>query len=1212
MAYTVSNTFKNHIKDATMPKGCIVLLDDAYFDDKDFTGDVTVQQYFNTSEDLTFGDCPSDSLSFTVLSNGKLVGYSFGRAKVYFGTMTASVNYSMGGNLAHIEIGNVSYNATEDGLYKGSTKIDDGRYVSLVSDGTIVYAVGPDGAVKVVNSTSAVSKYVPTTFMADKLLTPTSAVFNDSTATVWTDGTKYTYEYVPMGEYNVEKPRSTVGAVVSVTDAHDDMTKFDKDASDFVSAITYPITLGELFEDLCEFCGVSYVTSTFPNSNLSMSSSPFSNSSFNCRQILSWIAEKAYRVAHMNRTGQLELVWLSNDVESLTASDVMTDGYIVSEYVTQAVDSVLLKAQNGSSVTYGDSSNNPYPITGNPFINTITAQDLAQYKAIPTYVPIAMAVFEADPSVDIGDRIDFEKIALDYVALSDIFANVYADVDRTLLLQQYGEAYQYPLMNRTIVFNGGLKATYEATGNQKRAYDARYTEYNALISVNESQLSGAVDEAKLYSDEELNAFKNGQYAQFVTQTATDIANAQSAAEQTASDALQSFIGGQYAGDLHNLQTQIDGQIETYFNNYIPTLNNFPASQWTNTATRDKHLGDLFYIVDNPDRNGETYRFAYSQNEYKWILVEDTAVTSAIQQAQNAYALAGAKKRVFTAQPVPPYDVGDLWVNGNDFYYCRTAQASGSYVASHWTTATGYTKTTTYYQSSFPTNPYTGDLCIRLDMGKSLYRYNGNAWEEVRDTGISQALANAADAQETADGKIVTFAQNTQPSAKAVGDLWIKTNENNRLYRWSGSEWQAIPDTYALANFITNTYTPDQTATQNAINTKTATYYQNTAPTSGIHSGDLWINTAQGEGNKLYRYDGNDWVNVQDAGIQIAIANAADAQATADGKIMTYAQNDAPTDDPEGTLDEGDLWIDTNDNNKLYRWSGSSWMQYTDNSAVVAYDQQLDQMAVFNKLTNNQANQGIYIQDGKIYVNAEYIKAGVLTGVEINNGSGTFRVSESGVVYASDLRITGGSIDIEVTQPYMNLFRITSSYTESTHRIAIGAEQMQAVWESEQGFSYTSNYSSTGLVTIMDGHIRTQLSKEGLTFLDANGNRTANYPATPTNGNSLAVCTCGYNGSGWNFKINVGGQYGGRMTFIVLAGHQSGAGYTRMMVCTATITGAGGEVSSVAISYYQPYQNTSSLTASYNATSHILSITMANAWAGATAIYDSRFLDIQAA
>lgn len=1011
MAYSVSNNFKTSIKDATKPKSCIILFDDAFFASEDFTGDVTVQQYFNTSEDLTFGDCPSDSLSFSIISNGKLVGYSFGRAKVYFGTMTASVNYSMGGNLAHIEIGNVSYNATEDGLYKGSTKIDDGRYVSLVSDGTIVYAVGPDGAVKVVNSTSAVSKYVPTTFMADKLLTPTSAVFNDSTATVWTDGTKYTYEYVPMGEYNIERPRSTVGAVVQISDAHDDMTKFDRDASDFVSTITYPITLGELFEDLCEYCGVSYVTSTFPNSNLSMSSSLFSNSSFNCRQILSWIAGKAYRVAHMNRTGQLELVWLSNDVESLTASDVMTDGYIVSEYVTQAVDSVLLKAQNGSSVTYGDSSNNPYPITGNPFINTITAQDLAQYKAIPTYVPIAMAVFEADPSVDIGDRIDFEKIALDYVALSDIFANVYADVDRTLLLQQYGEAYQYPLMNRTIVFNGGLKATYEATGNQKRAYDARYTEYNALISVNESQLSGAVDEAKLYSDEELNAFKNGTYAQFITQTATDIANAQSAAEQTASNALQTFIGGQYATDIADLQSQIDGQIETYFESYIPTLNNPPASGWTTTTDKDNHLGDLFYVVDNPDHGGETYRFVFTNNEYKWSLVEDSAVASAIQQAQEAYALAGTKKRVFTSQPTPPYDVGDLWVDGRDFRYCIHAQTGGSYVSTHWSDATGYTKTTTYYQDTAPTNAHDGDLWINSASNNVLYRYQNGTWVGVQDAQIAEALQRAGAAQAIADQKIVTFAVANPPTATDDGDLWIDTNDNNKLYRWNKqrSEWIAVNDSSALVNFITSTYTPDKTATQNAINTKTATYYQNTAPTSGIHSGDLWINTAQGEGNKLYRYDGTDWVSVQDAGIQIAIANAATAQSTADGKIMTYAQANAPVDDPQGTLDEGDLWIDTDDNNKLYRWSGSSWLQYTDNSAVVAYDQQLDQMAVFNKLTNNQANQGVYIQNGQVYINASMIMAGILSGREINNGNGTFRVDENGNMGAKSGNIGGWNI-----------------------------------------------------------------------------------------------------------------------------------------------------------------------------------------------------------
>jgi hypothetical protein len=55
-----------------------------------------------------------------------------------------------------------------------------------------------------------------------------------------------------------------------------------------------------------------------------------------------------------------------------------------------------------------------------------------------------------------------------------------------------------------------------------------------------------------------------------------------------------------------------------------------------------------------------------------------------------------------------------------------------------------------------------------------------------------------------------------------------------------------------------------------------------------------------------------------------------AQATADSKNASYYQNDAPA----GTAHEiGDLWIDTNDNDKLYSWDGDSWELAQDSAAA---------------------------------------------------------------------------------------------------------------------------------------------------------------------------------------------------------------------------------------------------------------------------------------
>lgn len=42
-----------------------------------------------------------------------------------------------------------------------------------------------------------------------------------------------------------------------------------------------------------------------------------------------------------------------------------------------------------------------------------------------------------------------------------------------------------------------------------------------------------------------------------------------------------------------------------------------------------------------------------------------------------------------------------------------------------------------------------------------------------------------------------------------------------------------------------------------------------------------------------------------------------------------------------------------------------------------YDRQLNQVEVFNKLTNNGTTQGIYLQDNKVYLNGEYIQTGTL-------------------------------------------------------------------------------------------------------------------------------------------------------------------------------------------------------------------------------------------
>ena len=81
---------------------------------------------------------------------------------------------------------------------------------------------------------------------------------------------------------------------------------------------------------------------------------------------------------------------------------------------------------------------------------------------------------------------------------------------------------------------------------------------------------------------------------------------------------------------------------------------------------------------------------------------------------------------------------------------------------------------------------------------------------------------------------------------------------------------------------------------------------------------------------MYRYNGSNWIDVQDSGIAQAIGSASGAQGTADGKVTTYYQTGAPS-NSQGTLGEGDLWVDTDDGNNLYRWNNTSsaWVDIQD-------------------------------------------------------------------------------------------------------------------------------------------------------------------------------------------------------------------------------------------------------------------------------------------
>lgn len=162
---------------------------------------------------------------------------------------------------------------------------------------------------------------------------------------------------------------------------------------------------------------------------------------------------------------------------------------------------------------------------------------------------------------------------------------------------------------------------------------------------------------------------------------------------TKTDGILTDFVEQTTKDIEDIQDQLDGNITSWFYNGVPTLNNAPAVDWTTTALKDDHLGDLYYDLDA----GTAYRFILDNGVYQWNLLQDDAAAQALSIARAAQDTADHKRRVFVVQPTPPYDVGDVWWNtaNSEMYRCRVAKTEqDTFASTDWINDLKYTDDST--------------------------------------------------------------------------------------------------------------------------------------------------------------------------------------------------------------------------------------------------------------------------------------------------------------------------------------------------------------------------------------------------------------------------------------------------------------------------------------------------------------------------------------
>ncbi len=282
----------------------------------------------------------------------------------------------------------------------------------------------------------------------------------------------------------------------------------------------------------------------------------------------------------------------------------------------------------------------------------------------------------------------------------------------------------------------------------------------------------------------------------------------------------------------------------------------------------------------------------SEPLYDEDLVNLGYLNKKIKEATENVQIPDNISKHYSSKPQPPYNAGDTWIDGNIIYTCINSREIGAYIDSDWTTESGAKEEAKNKNRVFLTQPSdynAGDMWILqtdsdhkagikgqiLVTTVSRKEYNEDDWVNQLSYGsissINEVSNNLNDAinrigsveEAIVDGLITTFYQDSIPEAKHIGDLWYVTETideyiKGKIYRYDGVSWILLEDPEITKAF------EEANEARLIADGKIQSFYSEEEPTENIGVGDLWINIA--DNNKLYRYNGTNWVEVYDTRI----------------------------------------------------------------------------------------------------------------------------------------------------------------------------------------------------------------------------------------------------------------------------------------------------------------------------------------------------------
>lgn len=498
-------------------------------------------------------------------------------------------------------------------------------------------------------------------------------------------------------------------------------------------------------------------------------------------------------------------------------------------------------------------------------------------------------------------------------------------------------------------------------------------------------------------------------------------------EEIAKESTKNYVDAVVGDKIKDINTQ-------YFDSYDPTLTNKPASDWTDTDAKEKHIDDIFYNTTTK----KMFRFVKIDGVYSWENFDDPDIKAALDAASTAQDTADGKRRVFLVTPKPPYDEGDMWVTSTtdgkgEIKICKTPRQSGAFSSADWISPSyvdsdDVDNAINEYDNSLG-QPEIFNKLTNNGKNKGIYIQDGELYinaSYILSGVLAGKLINGKglnvtdkDGQVTLkiddDGNVYIKATEFSLEGKNISDVVAAESGKFRtLNVILSNEYQGIPTdedgdytSFPSCSTTVKVLYGSEDVTKTSIiqwSASSGVYGSSSGETytvTGLRAdtGTVKVTVTRGSltAEKIFAI-AKQKQGIQGIQGQTGATGATGATGNGISSVTTYYLATSESNYVYTYTSGWTTSVQSPTTSKPYLWSYQT-TYYTNGTSSSTTPHiigvrgsngedgkdagDLTQEQIFNILTNNGQTQGIYLENGKVYINGSYIKSDSITASKLS-------------------------------------------------------------------------------------------------------------------------------------------------------------------------------------------------------------------------------------